>query len=46
MGKSNDYNSVKHGARKANTNKIISKIVHNAKKETPRQHRKRLKETR
>ena len=36
----------KNSIRKANTNKIISKIVHNAKKETPRQHRKRLKESR
>ena len=36
----------KNRIKKANTNKIISKIVHNAKKETKRQHRKRLKESR
>ena len=35
----------KNRIKKANTNKIISKIVHNAKKETKRQHRKRLKES-
>ena len=42
MGKNKNHSKIKEKVQKANTNKIISKILHNAKKETPRQMRQRL----
>ena len=42
MGKNKNHSKIKEKVQKANTNKIVSKILHNAKKETPRQMRQRL----